>query len=64
MNKVKELERKVSQYRKLSVIKTKSILKKTDAIWDLKFKVKSLEFKIEELEKELEELNKFNKMQD
>ena len=64
MNKIEELERKVRQYRKLADIKTKSILKKTDAIWDLKFKIKSLEFKVEELKKELEELNKFNKMQD
>jgi|TARA_R100001463_G_scaffold2994_2_gene12450 hypothetical protein len=62
MNK-EELERKVRQYRKLSRIQTKSILKKTDAIWELKFKVTGLEFKVKELEKELKELDKFNKMQ-
>ena len=50
---IKEFERKISQYRKLSNLQRKSILKKTDVIWNLKFKVKGLEFKIEELEKEL-----------
>jgi len=50
---IKELERKISQYRKLARLRHKSLLKKIDIIFNLEFKVKKLESKIEELEKEL-----------